>query len=79
MKKTILALLATGLLAASIGSAAASERHHNYIKRSDRAVQTVRPSPLNANAEYRAPGWSYQGSALQNADEAAMSSGIAGH
>jgi hypothetical protein len=83
MKKTILTVFASALLAGSMIPAAIAGEHHRHIARTYRtAPVVVAPSYLNSNAEYRAPnaqGWSDPRAYWQERDEAAMTSGPAGH
>jgi hypothetical protein len=82
MKKTILTIFASALLAGSMMQAATAGEHHRHIARTYRtAPVVVAPSYLNSNAEYRDPNannWSSARSNLQERDEAAMTSGFAG-
>ena len=75
MQKKILTVLVVPLIAALTAQAAAAERHHMRTK--DRAVAIERFRNSNAYAAPR--GYFAVRSYLRDYDEAAMTSGPAGH
>ena len=83
MKKTILTIFTSALLAGSMIQTATAGEHHRHIARTYRTAPiVVAPSYLNSNAQFRDPnaqGWSDRRAYWQERDEAAMTSGPAGH
>jgi hypothetical protein len=81
MKTTILTIFASALLAGSVAQAASAHEQHRHTARVFRQAPVVADqSYRNSYAAYRpfgAPNYSYDD--WQARDEAAMSSGIAGH
>jgi hypothetical protein len=80
MKTTIPMILASALLAGSVAQAASAHEQHRHARVFREAPVAAGQSWRNSYATYRpyaAPNYSYDD--WQARDEAAMSSGIAGH